>query len=289
MYQVHFVGIVYFNVCKSDNKIALVPNGTRGNGHIPPHYASLFIEESLHDSDSWWRDRKFVRTISVQNPDRSTREVNLLEFRITKPAEITFDCGDETLECVNIDKTLAELKVVAPGFDLDLDKPDIIAKVNVPGGKLEAFRFAVDELATVQWTIWKHSVPITITAKEGADVRRITLKHNDGPPEVVFSHTPDLIQTAMDNMQRSAAGEKAQKAQKAPQAPPHGAAGAMPNTHHFRLYAKLDKQRDENKFTGALPIYRGVSELPSTHPYLTFLRQLEEIPLPGCVPTCCAA
>jgi len=36
MYNVHFVGIVYFNVCKRDGKIALVPNGTRGEGTFPP-------------------------------------------------------------------------------------------------------------------------------------------------------------------------------------------------------------------------------------------------------------
>lgn len=282
MYHVHFVGIVYFNVCKRDGKIALVPNGTRGGGHIPLHYASFFIEESLHDSDNWWPDRKLLRTISIDNPDHSSSDVNLIEFRITKPAEITFDCGDETLECVNIDKTLPELKVIAPGFELDLDKPDIIAKLDVPGGKLEAFRFDNDELAVVRWTITKHSTPITITAKEGADVRRITLK-NVEEPEVVFGHTADLIQTAAENLQREAArpntrGSKAD------------GGGAMTGAHHFLLYARIDKQRDEKKFTklNKLPNYHALNDLPFKHPYLTFLLQLEEIPLPGCVPTCCA-
>ena len=64
----------------------------------------------------------------------------------------------------------------------------------------------------------------------------------------------------------------------------HGFAGAG----HFMLYAKLDKRRDESKFTNPkLPDFARLTPLPFSHPYLAFLSDMDEVPDGACVPSCC--
>jgi len=280
MYHVQVVGIVYFNVCTTEPKVALVPNGTQADGHIPQHNASFFIEEGLHDSDTWWRQYKFVRPIEFET-DRinRTRSVNLLEFRIPSRAEITFDCDDTKLETVDLDTGLPQLSKVDPRFDLDLEDPDIIARFQIPGGKLQAFQFG--DASIVRWTISKHSGPITITARTAEETKRITLKSvkGDKAPEIVFSNTIDMI--GQDHSHEEGPGAK-----KDLTGPGHGHDHAG---GHFVLYAKINKGRDERGLENPeLPDVTLLQELEFEHPYLRFLLQQEQIPLPGCVPTCCA-
>jgi hypothetical protein len=284
MYYVHFAGIIYFNVCTADGKIALVPNGTAGIDRIPPHIASFFIEVDRHDSDSWWADQKHLVEVEIQAGGGSgKRKVKLFEFRIPKRAVITFDCGDAKLDPINFG-ALPQLTKIAPGFVLDLKDTDAIAELPLPGGELEVFRFGNDELAVVRWTITKHSDPITITADAGDGLKRVTLKRigKGAPPEIVFSNTPDLIKSANERLARERAGLNPSAGRNAEHE--HG------KIHHLRLYARLDKERDARKFKDQdLPTYEKLNKLPSPHhPYLQYLLEVEEIPLPGCVPTCCA-
>jgi len=285
MYSVHFVGIIYFHVCTTDRKIALVPNGINGDGHVPPHYASFFIEASLHDSDTWWRDQKFNRQLQMETALAKPGTFDVLEFRIPKPAVITFDCGDETLETKDLDIGLPQLKKIDPRFVLDLNDVDTIAQMAIPGGKLQAFQFGGDA-SVVSWTITKHSDLVTITASAGDEIKRITLKRFDrhASPEIVFSNTPDLITARSEPPGHTEIDHPGHK---------ETGSGTTPSNHaggHFTLYAKLDKNRDERGLENpTLPNVRVLDEWPFEHRYLLFLLQKEQIPMPGCVPTCCGS
>jgi len=276
MYSVDFVGIIYFHVCTGDRKFALVPNGLTGDGHVPPHYASFFIEASMHDSDNWWRDQKFNRQVDVETSFTKTRPFDVLEFRIPKPAEITFDCGDKTLVTTDLDSGLPQLKKIDPHFELDLTGADTIAKMTIPGGALQAFQFG--DASVVRWTITKHSDLVTITVNAGDETKRITLKRFDdrSSPGIVFSNTVDMLKARDEHT-----GDLANT---------NGTA-AHDHTGHFTLYAKLDKNRDPRGLENPkLPDVRALKKLPDvTHPYLLFLLQAPQIPLPGCVPTCCGS
>ena len=307
MYTVSFVGLNYFNACTTGEKKVMIPNGTRGGGHIPTHYASLFIEEDHLASDDWWSDQRIRRRLRLEASLGEFRTVDVIEFRIPKKVELTFRCHDEALSNVNLDDGLPKLQQVE-GFKLDAVGADTIAEVPIPGGAIEAFRFGSSAL--VRWLIEKHHDPITITARDGEESRRITLKESDCqlPTEIVLSNTVDLLtrRNGHGHSQNSGAGNGHGGHMPVADMPGvdmpgmpggsmgmgaangldghsgHGAAG------HFMLYAKLDWDRDESKFEHPdLSGLKNFKALPFHHPYLAFLCTLKEVPDPPCVPSCC--
>jgi hypothetical protein len=70
--------------------MALFPSGTKSSDGLPSHHAGFFIEAERHDSDDWWLDAKFVRTRSLEDRPGVFRTASMVEFRIPKPAEVTF-------------------------------------------------------------------------------------------------------------------------------------------------------------------------------------------------------
>lgn len=309
MYTVSFVGLNYFNACTTAEKKVMIPNGTRGGGHIPTHYASLFIEADRLGPDDWWTDQKLRRRIRLEVSLGEFRTVDVIEFRIPKKVELTFRCSDDALVNVNLDDGLPKLQD-ATGFKLDSVGADTIAEVPIPGGALEAFRFGSSAL--VRWLIEKHHDPITITARDGEETRRITLKESGSqiPTEIVFSNTVDLLTRANGHGQSPESGAGNGHGGDMPTGDMPGAAmqgGSMQSSSmvmvaanggdgqsshgpsgHFMLYAKLDWDRDENKFTKPdLSGLKNFKPLPFHHPYLAFLCTLKEVPDPPCVPSCC--
>ncbi|HXH40719.1 MAG TPA: hypothetical protein VNN08_18960 [Thermoanaerobaculia bacterium] len=304
MYTVNFVGLNYFNACMTGEKKVLIPNGTRAGGHMPTHYASVFVEADRVAYDTWWPDQRIPRKIKLEARLGEVCTVDVIEFRIPRKVELRFRCSDEVLSNVNLDDGLPKLQD-APGFKLDLVGGDTIAEVPIPGGAIEAFRFGSSAL--VRWLIREHKDPITITARDGEQKWRITLKQSDRqiPTEIVFSNTIELLPSAngKGNGQPSDAGSSVHSG-----AMPAMSGGAMPamnnaaapvtpggnghNGHgysgHFMLYAKLDWDRDENKFMSPdLSGLKNFRPLPFHHPYLAFLCSLKEVPDPPCVPSCC--
>ena len=191
MLRVHFVGIVYFNVNTRDRKAALFPNGTKESGGLPSHHASLFIESDRLESDQWWPGAKFVRTRKLEDKPGVFRTASMYEFRIAEPSEVTFHSGDRQLDVINLAQALPKIHDLAPEFELDVEHADTIARVPLTGGTLEVFRFDPAG-AVVSWSIAEHPDPVTITAKAGNSVKRITLKAA-ADAEIVFSNTPDLL------------------------------------------------------------------------------------------------
>ncbi len=311
MYTVSFVGLNYFDACTVGKKKVMIPNGTRAGGHMPTHYASLFIEADHLDSDNWWSDQRIRRRLRLEARLGEFRTVDVIEFRIPKKVELTFRCSDDALSNVNLDDGLPKLQD-AKGFKLDSVGADTIAEVPIPGGVIEGFRFGSSAL--VRWLIEKHHDPITITAGDGEETRRITLKESDSqlPTEIVLSNTVDLLTRANGHghSQKSSTGNG--NGGDMPGADMPGAAmqsGFMSgdsmgmvaangngnhssagygNAGHFMLYAKLDWDRDESKFLHPdLSGLKNFKPLPFHHPYLAFLCTLKEVPDPPCVPSCC--
>ena len=317
MYAVHFVGLNYFNACKVGEKDVLVPNGTPGSGkddQIPQHFASLFIEAEQCDSDNWWPEQKHIRPIQLEIKLGEFRTVNVIEFRLpekplatTKPANVHFECKEKTLRNVNLDEGLPKLQTL--GFELD-DAPDAIAKVPLPGGALEVLRFGASTI--VRWLISEHDDPITITAHAGKETKHVRLKKTDGQlAEIVFSNTVDLLphaghdgngqsnghDTAVDGGMvmtgvRHAVVCAVHGGMAGAHEVPAAAAGMHGHDHgtagHFVLYAKLDKERDEEKFENPnLPDPMRLIPAPFTHAYLAYLSSLEEVPDPPCSGGCC--
>ena len=277
MLRVHFVGIVYFNVCMREGQLALLPNGTKPAPHMPAHYASLFVETDRHDSDNWWPDHKFDRTRELEDQPGVFRTAKMLEFRLAEPAEITFDCGDKKFENVNLETALPKVSELAPGFELDLENADTIATVPIPGGKLEALSFDPAE-AVVTWSISDHADPVTITARAARVTKRVTLKPigNTIETEIVLANTPDLLTE-----------EPVETIDPGHEVEPEEHVGDDP-FHHFSLYSKLDKKPDARRFAGIrFPALTGLATFAFDHPYFDFLRARPQVGLPGCLPACC--
>ena len=295
MYTVHFVGLNYFNACTVGPKEVLIPDGTKGDDDVPVHNASVFIEESDYASDNWWSQHRHRRKIQLEYKLGHFRTVDVIEFRIPKTVKLDFQCSDRTVENVNLDDGLPKLQDI--GFKLAQD-PEIIANVPIPGGELEVFRFG--SAALVRWLIRDHDNPVKITAHDGDQPKSVTLKKKSGtelPAEIVFSNTIDLLplaRTQGGNGQESDPHDAVSHDMSV-----HGAIhdATHGSTHtgsghggagHFVLYAKLDEQHDERKFENVnLPDFTRLTPLPFSHPYLSFLSALEEVPDAPCVPSCC--
>jgi hypothetical protein len=270
----------------------------------------LFIEEERCDSDNWWPDQKHVRAIQLEIKLGEFRTVNVIEFRIppkprpeTYPVELRFSCSEApgTLNNLNLDQGLPQLQPM--GFVLD-DQPDAIARVPLPGGDLEVFRFGGSTL--VRWMIEHHEDLITIKASDGKGSKSVTLKKSDGSPpaEIVFSNTIDLLPKATNggNGQPSvqsagmSGGSMAGLQDGTVMSAMSGAAvdGGMGGMHHhgpaghFVLFAKLDKARDERKLDKTqFPNAMNLKPAVFSHPYLAYLSSMQETPDPQCSGSCC--
>jgi len=312
MYTVNFVGLNYFNACTVRDRDALIPNGTPGSGNdeegLPQHFASFFIEEEKCDSDNWWPDQKIRRQIPLEIKIGELRTVNVIEFRVppkerreTPPVQLRFSCSEGVLTNRNLDQGLPKLQPM--GFVLD-DHPDAIAKVALPGGDLEVFRFGGSTL--VRWLIEHHDDPITITASDDKERKWVRLKKSDGAlsAEIVFSNTIELLphangggngQSGVHGSGMNGNGMSGMTNGPAMSAMAGAMAdGGMGGMHHhgpaghFVLFAKLDKKPDEKKFDKTVfPDPMTLKPAVFSHPYLAYLSSMQETPDPQCSGSCC--
>jgi hypothetical protein len=272
MYTVHMAGIIYFHGCSADDKRALVPDGTSEKGML--HHASVWVEEADLDTDDWWKDQKHLREVSVKNRVGDRVATKVFEFRIPKPAELTFsDQLEKKAECIGFDDALPKLQVIDPHFVLDDHDVETIAQVPIRGGQLDVFAFG--DASVVQWTVRKHPERITITAQaKDEKAKTITLKTTRGPlgTEVAFTNTPELIdENPNGDHDHEHNGE-------------HDSGNN--GMGHFGLYRKLEKHRDGSRLT--LPEQKeNLKPLLAHHDYIRFLDSKNEIGEPGCTPTCC--
>lgn len=268
MYTVHMAGIIYFHGCTTADKRALVPDGTVPEGGLPPHFTSLFVDPGQLVSADWWKGERYEHKVPVVDDTGQEVLVPVIEFRIPKPAEITFpDDLDDKAEFIDFEKKLPRLQTIDPAFVVDLDDVDTIAQVRIRGGKLDVY--ALGDAAVVRWVVSRHPDLFTIRARAvnqnngDREFKTITLRSTRSGlgTEIVFANTPDLI---------------------------GGHAHAhMTGQPHFPLFGKLDKQRDGSRLETPDPP-KTLDALPTDHPYMRFLIANEEIGEPGCTPSCCS-
>lgn len=267
MYDVDFVGIIYFNLCEA-TACALAPDGTAGDHGMESHLPSIFVAAENVDSDDWWSDHRKEHIEGV--PGNSIEEgpifLRFFEFRMPRRLDLKFDCAGGNVDTTNVQQSLGHLGILDDQFVLDAS--GAIAKIPIPGGKLRAYAFG--KARVVRWTIEKHSDPITITATDGSDTRRITLKGTG--IQVVFSNTPDLLKKTPANPRDHGSGHS------------HGSH----DCGHFELFGKINKgPNGAAKFKCPDLKLPSLQRLPISNPYLRVLSATQQIPNGNCSPTCC--
>lgn len=259
MLTVHMAGLMYFHGCSIDDKKALLPDGRGGSGKIPPHYASIWVEHDQLDDDDWWPGEKYTHDVIVEDEQGNEIEVQIHEFRIAEPAVVRFpDEGKDPARFVNLESTLPKLQEIDKSFEIDLDTPATIATIPIRGGSLTTYLFG--EVGIVQWTI-PDSRAMVIEAEAGKNTWTISLKRDSGRfgTEIVVANTSDLL-------------GKPEKDE----------------DNHFALYGRLERRRRHGGLTPPEEI--DVEDpLPFDHDYLkTLVHGGNELPAPGCTPTCCS-
>lgn len=264
MYDVDFVGIIYFNLCEA-TACALAPDGTAGDDGMEPHSPSIFIDAENVDSDDWWSDHRTEHCATVEG-DQGPIDLRFFEFRMPRRLELKFDCNGGNVETTNVHQSLGRLGTLDDQFVLD--ESGAIAKIPIPGGKLSAYSFG--EARVVRWTIERHADPVTIIATDGPDIRRITLRGTG--IQVVFSNTPDLLKKTLGNPHDHGSGHS------------HGS----DDCGHFELFGKINKgPNGAGKFKCPNLKLPCAPPLTFSNPYLRVLKATLRLPNGNCSPTCC--
>jgi hypothetical protein len=278
-YTVHMMGIMYFHVCTTDVKEVLVPDGTQGKDHIPPHLASLFVDKDLRIEDTWWVDQTIEHEVQAIDEQGQVVTKRVFEFRVPrdcKPVRIEFlHQEDRQVEVVNLDQLLPMIGKIDPEFQLDLEQPAAIARVPIRKGRLEAFAFNGGRSA-VQWTFEGGSKSLTIAGVTESETKSITVRATTGElgSEIVFSNTPNLLPLAQ--LQAHVATNSAHDHH-----PGHPGTGHTGHDHHFQLYRQVEKHRDGTRLV--FPSDR--EDLPFGAHYL---KAVSNVYLDNsCTPTCC--
>jgi hypothetical protein len=253
---------MYFSGCESPAKEALLPDGTQPPKEyptIPPHYASIWVEADDLETDNWWPEQKRKRTLVFNNSDGVKETAYVWEFRIPELAHVTFpDLGDAPARFHCFEYALPKLKLDNNHFEVDLDKPNVIARVSIRGGNLAVYVFK--QVASVKWTIKHPDDPMEIKA----DGYSITLKRQTR--EVVFSNNSDLLDPKYQGG--------------------HDCSSAADPDNHFYLYSQIEKRRDGRGLV--IPCYR--HDLEPLWYHHSYFRRLQGGPLndSGCTGTCCS-
>lgn len=274
MLTVHILGLIYIDGCESTTKRGYMPNGTNPQGadrvaaghrgahhpgHVPPHFASIFVEADAVAADTWSPNAKYDHTLDIVDDTGAHVQKHVWEYALPLPSKtVVFpDSADAPAQCVNF-PALPKLQTIDPQFVFDSANPDTIVQVPISGGTLQPFQLTSP--AAIEWTIAKVPRVLTITAAdlEGA-FGTITLKQMSGSlgTEVVLANTPDFI-----NGDRHAGHQ------------------------HFQLFGRLDVNRDGSRLLDPGPP-NGLGALPDSHAYVKFLHQNHLMGEPGCSSTCC--
>lgn len=258
MTKFYLTGLMYFDGCESDEKRALLPDGTE---HDPPHFASLFIEKVQYQASWFPGEITDPRTVKVQGQDRE-----VVEFRIPVRSVLTFpDDTDIPAKCVDFEDGLPKLQDADPDFEPNLVDPDTIAEVVIRGGTLQPLM--LHKVPVVLWEVAHQTGPITIRARALGDDRQPT-----GPEftftvpaetEVILSNSPDFINNSGN---------------------PHH--GNHPLGPHFELYEKIAKAGHKGMLSNA-KAKKLVGPLKPTNAYLQYLEKLKRFEVEGCTGSCC--
>lgn len=257
-YIVHFVGLVYFYDRKQDGKLALLPDGRNPDGKIAPHNASFFIEdEDIDDSSMWWPPES----------NEDWKKIRVTEFRVREPSHITISGMERTGGGCwplgpRLDARFEKLPELARERRLQIvpEWAQTIVQMPIRQGKLRTFLFAGETQGAgmTKLEMRDHVGNITIVARpdSGAEFKILKLKDK---AEIVLANISDL-----------------------------SAASAYDGDTHFRLYGRLDVNRNDDTLTKAPGVPNTLPELKHHHRFLQWiLDEFGTVGEPGCSNTCC--
>ncbi|HYR29249.1 MAG TPA: hypothetical protein VEU30_12340 [Thermoanaerobaculia bacterium] len=264
---VHMVGLMYFhvcedNVCEGVPRQVLLPDATAGDPahHLPPHHASIYVEEARLDGTFDWPWTVIIHGIPVPG----MKPVKMYEFQVGSAlTELTFpDDGGGGMTMVDLDKALVRIRDVDPKFQPDLSGEGSVARVLVRSGKLQAFTF--HGVNPVQWSMETQSATLEIKARhENGMEGTISVKPDNGArgAEVVLANTPALF------------------------SPPVVGHGHQPDHEHdhFSIYNNIRMNGASNDVR--LPPHRNT--LPNAHLFFKALNPA--VLMNSCTGICCAS
>lgn len=269
---VHMFGIMFFDFCTKRNEVTvLVPDGTKGAGHIPPHYCSFFVHPAAVARSNDWEP------IRRQVPDMlggSRRMIDTYEFRIDDPCALEFPSDHRVPLDVSVEGLL-DMSLADRAFK-PTNRKGAIATITIKSGTLTSYNFN-RSVNAVQWTIRSGDAPLTIKAGK----RSLTLRANPEGlhgAEIVFANAPDLI--AREHAPAAVAAVAHDHGGHGHGGHDHGGNG---NGHdHFRLFRKIDGSANQNNDL-LLPRHR--NEIPFTMKAMAFFNAAK---IDGsCTPPCC--
>jgi len=279
---VNMIGIMYFGICGNGRNRILLPNGTSSDGHIPPHFASIFVEESAYVSDNWWSTNRIERPVLVQNGNGESEIVNMLEFRIPAQARLHFpDHQGDQIDLGNLEHGLIRMRDIDPDFVPEF-RPvgNWIAQIQIRSGDLQAFTIN-GGVSAVQWQIQNDLAAMKMTAVTTAnnEARSVTVRSQDGQrgTEVVLANAPDLLALAASEGHHWSAAHHSRPARVSPLGHRHTA----DEVHHFKLYGHINVTGDDTNLN--LPNH--YQSIPSD---MAMFKVLNDVDIQAsCSSTCC--
>lgn len=169
-YSVQFVGLACFLRTEAGREV-LLPDGRTPPDGIEPHIATLVVNSaSVKESNGW-------------NIDASQGVFEL------PPCEIQLEGADGPgpLDTSRHDGRLPQLRRIDPNFQIDPERAETIAKVNVQRGTLTAYRIPGGTAAISQLDVpHDGDIHITVKPRDGSAPKTILLQPQT---EVVVSNT----------------------------------------------------------------------------------------------------
>jgi hypothetical protein len=256
-YVVDFLGVIYFHRFKKSGGTVLLPDGRHPFPKIAPHFASFFIEQRRVKSADWWKaepkeELEDIKVIEFPIPQPSQLAITSVEPVAEKPGCLSFG-GVDGLDIGGHAGNLPEITRIDNRLKIDADKANVIAKLPIHRGKLEARLFG--KAAMTRLTVAEDVDLVVITARtnDGKETKVLALENGT---EIVLSNTSDLLTKQYAE-----------------------------NDTHFKLYGKLDIEQRYEKLKE--PPLKKLKRLGSSHPYLLLLDESGSTPDPGCSNGCC--
>jgi hypothetical protein len=165
MYNVQFVGVVCF-LRQNGSRLALLPDGRRDQ---PPHSARIVVDPAAVIRDTGWKARTKAH---VARGIYALPECSIALQGVEEKGELVTD---------DHERFLPRLQVINPDFKIDPKSADLVARIPIRRGTLEAFRYPASAITPTASIISQLRIPhegeitITVTPKFAGPERTIVL------------------------------------------------------------------------------------------------------------------
>ena len=193
-YLVQFVGLVCFYRERNGRQV-LLPDGSHPGPQIDPHYASIMVAPHAVEAVNGWDAQAANGTFELP------------------PCSLVLEGADVEgpLDTSRHDGRLPQLRQFDPHFEIDPDRAETVARLQIRRGTLAAYAIPGGDAAISQLDV-PHDGPIhiTVTPRDGSPARTLQLRAG--------------TEIAVTNMARAGL---------------YTAGAAERENGHFRIYEKL--------------------------------------------------